>query len=79
MAKKPEDINVVNSKKQQELTEEVQNLATAPAEAIKDAVELPSNVNALLDVAVNHLGHAEQQQGKAEEVIAEVLTRLNSP
>jgi len=75
--KKIENVNAENSKKQQELTEEVQNLASAPAEAIKEAVELPSNINALLDVAVDHLGNAEQQQGKAEEVVAEVLTSMH--
>ena len=75
--KKIENVNAENSKKQQELTEEAKNLATAPAEAIKEAVELPSNIHALLDVAVDHLGNAEQQQGKAEEVIAEVLTLMH--
>lgn len=56
---------------------ESQNIATAPpVEAIKEAVELPSNINALLDVAVNHVGTADQQQEQAEGVIAEVLTSM---
>ena len=52
--KKIEEVNAVNSKKQEELTKEVQNLATAPAEAIKEAVELPSNINAMLVQLTNN-------------------------